>query len=293
MIKTNRDLLVMQSVIGAISSPAKSSPYRISHNGIPMILPGTGGITYNFAIGDNCMNLIGDHVEPGVSMKQIGKDKQYYNGGLNISACIGNIAKIVSGEAKGKTGYVTGKHGGIEHILVWFDENILEDLVIGDRIQIKSFGLGLAIEDHPEITITNLAPDLLNKINPEFDDEGYLMVPVTHIIGPEIMGSGIGASTVARGDYDITTADPITVKKYNLETLRFGDIIAITDTDNTFGRTFRTGAISIGVVVHSNCVIAGHGPGFTTIFTSATGKIKPVMKSYANIAHYLGVKDLS
>ena len=42
MIKTNKENLVMQSVGGKVHSPIISSPYRISRDGKPMILPATG-----------------------------------------------------------------------------------------------------------------------------------------------------------------------------------------------------------------------------------------------------------
>lgn len=42
MIKTNKENLVMQSVGGKVHSPIISSPYRISRDGKPMILPVTG-----------------------------------------------------------------------------------------------------------------------------------------------------------------------------------------------------------------------------------------------------------
>ena len=35
--------------------------------------------------------------------------------------------------------------------------------------------------------------------------------------------------------------------------------------DNRFGRSYLTGAVSIAVIVHSDCLIAGHGPGAATI----------------------------
>ena len=71
--------------------------------------------------------------------------------------------------------------------------------------------------------------------------------------------------------------------------LKFGDIVAIEDTDNSFGRCFKPGAMTIGVVVHSDCVLAGHGPGVTTIATSKEGKIKPVINKNANIGYYLKI----
>lgn len=71
--------------------------------------------------------------------------------------------------------------------------------------------------------------------------------------------------------------------------MRFGDVVAIMDADHTYGRIYKTGAVSIGVIVHSNCATAGHGPGVTTLFTSAEGKIVPVPDSAANIGMYLKI----
>ncbi|MCL0070031.1 DUF4438 domain-containing protein, partial [Dehalococcoidia bacterium] len=72
--------------------------------------------------------------------------------------------------------------------------------------------------------------------------------------------------------------------------LRFGDIVAITDHDNTYGRCYRKGAITIGVVVHSDCRFAGHGPGVCTIISCATPLIEPEIREGANIADILGLR---
>ncbi|MDH5199706.1 MAG: DUF4438 domain-containing protein, partial [Candidatus Bathyarchaeota archaeon] len=70
MLRTNRDKLVKISVIGEVVSPAVSSSiYRISADGEPVILPGTGGITYNVRVGDPACGWMADHVEPGVSLE--------------------------------------------------------------------------------------------------------------------------------------------------------------------------------------------------------------------------------
>jgi hypothetical protein len=79
------------------------------------------------------------------------------------------------------------------------------------------------------------------------------------------------------------------VEKYKLDQLRFGDIVAISDADNSFGRSYREGAVSVGIVVHSDCVIAGHGPGVATLLTSITRKIKFNIDADANIANYLNI----
>lgn len=79
------------------------------------------------------------------------------------------------------------------------------------------------------------------------------------------------------------------VEKYKLDRIRFEDIVAISDADNSFGRSYKEGAVSIGIVVHSDCVIAGHGPGVATLLTSTTGKIKFYLEEEANIANYLNI----
>jgi len=67
MLRTNKEDLVMMSVMGQISHPVKGQrPYLVSHEGKVMLVPGVGGITYNKRVGDRCVGLAGDHVEPGV-----------------------------------------------------------------------------------------------------------------------------------------------------------------------------------------------------------------------------------
>lgn len=291
-MKTNIEQLVKISVQGQVSPPMKRYGFAVKHDGEPMIVPGTGGITYNVKIGDSAFGLQGDHVEPGVSIKisGSGNEKVFENGGLNILACLGNEAKIISGDAKGDQGFVTGKHGGIEHVLIYFPSATLEKMTLDDKILIKAFGQGLKILDAPEVKVMNLDPDLLAKIPLELAND-TLEIPVAGKIPPALMGSGLGASQAYSGDYDLTTADQETIKSLGLDKLRFGDLVALVDTDNTYGRCFRKGAVSIGVVVHSDCILAGHGPGITTIFSSAKGKIKPVLSEKANIGDYLKITE--
>ncbi len=286
MLKTNIDKIITISVIGQISSPTRRQNYRLSHQGEATVFPGTGGITYNVKVGDPVFGWIGDHIEPGVSVKN--KDENE-NRALNVYTCIGNTAWVVSGAVKGKKGIVTGKHGGIEHILVWFPQEVIEKLVIGDQIQIRARGQGFQVMDLPDVKFFNLDPNLFLKINPKVKN-GYIEFPVTHILPPTIMGSGLGSETAASGDYDITTQDPTTIKQLGLDKLRFGDIVYLENTDNSFGRCYKKGAGSVGIVVHSDCIIAGHGPGVTTIATSVKGKIKPIINKNANIAYYLNLK---
>lgn len=293
MIRTNRDRLVVMSVIGQVSSPVfRRVPYSVSAEGQPVVLPGVGGISYNVRVGDPATGWEADHVEPGVSIKNMEKHKDTDRGanvGLNVLSCIGNEAVVVSGEAKGDKGVVTGKHGGIEHVLVDFGPEALDKLVIGDKIMVRAFGVGLKLPNFSQVKVMNVDPDLLGKIPLKEEGDG-LKIPVTHRIPAAIMGSGLGETHTYSGDYDIQLFDPPTVDKYGLDDLRLGDLVAVMDADHSYGRIYRQGAVSVGVVVHSDCVISGHGPGVTTIFTSSEGRITPFIDPEANLANFLGIR---
>lgn len=290
MLRINKDRLVMISIQGKVSNPVRRAAYTVTYDGQSVVVPGVGGITYNIKVGDCAFGWEADHVEPGVSTV-VNEEKRDAppNYAYNILACAGNQARVISGDAKGAVGVVTGHHGGIEHVLIDFAQETLEKLCIEDKILIKAYGQGLKLLDYPEIKIYNLDPSLLEKMNIKEIGDGTIDVPVTCEIPAKLMGSGLGSASVASGDYDITTADKKMVEKYKLDQLRFGDIVAISDADNSYGRSYREGAVSIGIVVHSDCVIAGHGPGVATFLTSITSKIKFHIDTDANIANYLNI----
>jgi hypothetical protein len=292
MLRTNREKLVKLSVMGEVAGPTIKNVYNVSAFGVPCILPGVGGITYNLRVGDFACGWEADHVEPCVS--SINKENDARSGfaantAYNLLSCVGNQAVVVSGDAKGETGTVTGKHGGIDHVLVDFKPEVLDRLLIGDHIQVKAYGTGLKLLDFSEIKLVNMDPCLLDAINPQISGE-KLEVPVTHIIPANIMGSGLGANQVNSGDYDIQLFDDSVVKQFGLEDLRLGDLVAILDADHSFGRIYRQGAVSVGVVVHTNCVTAGHGPGVTSLMTSTNGKIIPHINQKANLASLLKLR---
>lgn len=169
----------------------------------------------------------------------------------------------------------------------------LEKLQIGDKVGIKAYGVGLTLPDHPHVRVMNLDPRLLDRL-PIWEEEGALVVGVAHEVPTAIMGSGLGADTCYHGDYDIQLFDPETVERYGLSDLRRGDLVAIRDTDHSFGRVYCPGALSIGIVVHSDCVVSGHGPGVTTLFTTrAPGALAFRIEPKANLADILGLSSSS
>ncbi len=292
MLKTNADKLIKISVMGEIVSPNFRQLYKVSAAGNPFVLPGVGGITYNLRVGDAAVGWMADHAEPGVSLENKENDPSTGRGpntAFNALCCVGNQAVVATGDAKGDKGIVTGKHGGVEHVLADFSPAVMEKLLIGDKILIKAHGVGLKMLDYPDIKVFNTDPSMLEAWNPQPNGE-KLNVPVTHIVPAAIMGSGLGNNSVNTGDYDIQLFDQGIVDQYGLGNLRLGDLVAIIDADHSFGRIYRQGAISVGVVVHTNCLAAGHGPGVTTLMTSPDGKIVPQISSKANIASLLKLR---
>ena len=290
MLKTNEDKVVEFILQCKPGPPKNSGTWGVDHEGKPFILPSIGGITLNVQAGDPAFGWAGDHIEPGVScIADTMKPFEHPNVSLQIYSCVGNKAKVASGEAKGATGYVIGHHGGSEHVIAEFPRKVKEKLGYNDTITIFGKGQGLRLIDYPDIMIYNLDPELLKKLKIRESGNGHLEVPVTTLVPAACMGSGVGSPHVAKGDYDIMTSDPETVKQYKLDRIRFGDFVALMDHDNRYGRAFRKGAVSIGIVVHSDCLRAGHGPGVATIMTCKTPLIKPVIDPHANIADILKI----
>ena len=292
VLKTNVDRLVKLSVVGDVVSPISRQVYRITAGGVPVILPGVGGITYNVRVGDPACGWEADHVEPGVSIENKENDPRWglgANTALNVLSSVGNDAVVVSGEAKGSKGTVVGKHGGIEHVLVDFPPQAMEKMTIGDKVLVRSFGTGLKLLDFPDVAVMNIDPRVLDALDLVAKGD-KLEVPVTHVVPAATMGSGLGADQTHSGDYDIQMFDEKTRREYGLGDIRLGDLVAIMDADHTFGRIYKQGAVSVGIVVHTDCVQAGHGPGVATLFTSSKGKIAPKISAQANVAAYLKLR---
>jgi hypothetical protein len=291
-LRTNQRELAMVSVAGEIAAPLERGlPWRIGQDGRVRALPGSGGITINQRVGDPCIGLAADHVEPGVSIRNErrtgGTDAA--NQALQSYACIGNLAVVTSGVARGARGIVTGKHGGIDNVLIDFPVAVMRRLAIGDRIQVWAFGLGLRLVDFPDVAIWNCSPHFLSRW-PIRAENRRIFAPVTHVIPSRLMGSGLGRNNVVRGDCDIQLADPAAVRRHNLGTLRYGDVVAITDADNRYGRSAVEGWITIGVVVHSESTVAGHGPGVVSLLSAPAALIQPERRADANIAGYLNIR---
>jgi hypothetical protein len=295
-VRFNGRDLVMVTVAGQVAHPVgRGSPYRVGHDGVARILPGSGGIAVNQRIGDRCVGLAGDHIEPGAALHNNGREvvgpRNGPNQALLTYACVGNVARVVSGPCRGRTGMVTGKHGGVDHLLVDFPTAVLCRLQIGDQIQVHAIGLGLRLLDHPEIVVTSCAPRFIRRWGLR-SQPPRLRVPVTHLMPGSIMGSGVGRPDSVRGDNDIQLFDPDIRRRFRLDCLRFGDCVGIVHSDSRFGRAYRGGTLTIGVVVHGDSTISGHGPGVVSLLTAPAQYLEPVLDPAANLAIMFGLRRL-
>lgn len=290
MFQTNLEELVELSVVGEVSHPPIWG-YRIGTDGRARVLPGVGGVAYNVRVGMSAVRWKADHVEPGVTCQNTVKQYNASEEGFGVLSQIGNRAIVVSGDAKGGEGVVTGKHGGggiFQNVMIDFDDATLDNILPGDKVLVRAFGLGLELTAHPDVTVMNMDPALIDKLGVR-EEGGRLVVPVHLTLPAALMGAGVGQTNNHAGDYDIQLFDPETVAEYRLDTLRLGDIVAMTDVDGRFGRWYHRDHLIIGVVVHTCSTVAGHGPGLTTLFTGHNRHLGYEISEKANLAFALNI----
>lgn len=290
MLKTNVGQLILTAVEGRPVYPSING-WRVSHDGHGVILPGVGGISHNLKLGDSAYGWVADHAEPCVSATASYEHRERgMNLAFNYYACVGNQARLLSGEAKGAMGVVTGTHGGCEHVMIDFPDAVLERMSLDDKIQILAFGQGLRLIDFPEVKIWSLAPDVLQQMKIEPDLEAkQLRIPVTALVPHQLLGSGLGRTDGFKADIDLQTSDQTQIISLKLDQLKLGDFVALMDTKSYYGWSFATGAVTIGVVTHTDSVTAGHGPGITTLMTAEKGEILPLVQPEANLGRYLKI----
>ncbi len=289
MISTNVEKLVKISVIGEVANPSMpplpASPYIISADGEPLLIPAYGGLVYNVKIGDRAVGWAAELIQAGVSIKN--SDAGAHNA-LSVYACIGNPARIVSGQASGAAGVVTGKSGRFaDHVVCHFKQADLEKLSPGDKVQIKAFGVGLRFTDFPLVDIKSCDPDLLGKMQIIIQQE-RLVVPVKAMVPNTIVGAGSGFQSENKV-INLQMTDPDIRREAKLDSLCFGDLVGVQDWDSRYTHGYLRGSVAVGVVSQGASVRSGFGPGITVIMTGSAGQIQPKVVREANIANYLGL----
>lgn len=289
MLKANLSDLVAVSVGGAVAHPSfpglPAEPYRLAADGRPFLLPTYGGIVYNVSVGDRAFGWAADCIHPGVSIKQA---DDLRNRGLNVHACIGNRAKVMTGGAAGAVGIVTGKSGRFsEQVIVHIPRAAREKMAVGDQVVIRSEGMGMVLEDHPLVSLKAVSPALLAVL--PYRSGGALEIGVVAEIPAHMVGAGLGLTSEG-GSIHLQTTDRAEVAALGLDGLRLGDLVALADTDSRYNHGYLRGARAIGVVCATDGPRAGYGPGIAVLMTAPDGALGSYVNPAANIADLMGVE---
>ena len=284
-LATNEAQLVEIAVTGQVSQPGLRYPgYIPDAGGTARILPGMSGVTYNARVGDPAFGWAGDHVEPGASIANPEEGPDF---ALHYLTCVGNRAVVTSGLAAGAEGIVTGEHA---RLLVDLSDEANNLLCVGDSIQISAYGRGLAFVDYPQIELKKCSPDLINNL-PLEEANGKIRVPVAMELPPRIMGSGAELNSEFV-DQDLMSGDRELMAELGIDQMRLGDLVVIPNADHRWGRGYREGAVTIGLCIHGDSIMTGHGPGILALITGAEPVIDWVIDDKANIANYLNIREL-
>ena len=282
-LKTNEKKLIKMSIGGYVTQPSFKNPgYIPDNNGNSVILPGMYGVVNNVKVGDKAFGWNGDHIEPGVSIDSENINEHF---ALHYLVCTGNKAIVRSGEAKGKTGIVTGEHA---RNLIHFEQNILEKICVGDQIDIITHGRGLKLLDFPEIEIKKIDPNLLKSMNFKVENK-KLIVDVAIELPIKIMGSGAELNS-EYVDQDLMSGDRSLMKKLKIDQMKLGDLIVINHADHRWGRSYKKDHVSIALCIHGDSVMTGHGPGIMTIMTGTKKNLGWRINKKANLKNILKIK---
>ncbi|HEX3593408.1 MAG TPA: DUF4438 domain-containing protein [Pseudonocardiaceae bacterium] len=286
-LATNADRLVRQPLRGEVWPPsADRHAYRVDADGTPFVLPGMGGVTLGVHPGDVATGYAADHLEPGLSIRHRDPAANY---AVQFLSCVGNRVTVRSGPAAGATGRVVGQHA---YVLADLAEADLEQVASGDVVDVLAHGQGLKLTDHASIVVKNADPALLPALGVHTGDDGRLVVPVAARVPAEAVGAGAGmvseyANTDLMGAY-AGQGDDLSL---GLESLRIGDIVALADSDHGYGRGWRPGWLTIGVISTGHCRLFGHGPGPSSLLSGPAAAFALVDDSGANVRAAFSIMD--
>ncbi|NNF14680.1 MAG: DUF4438 domain-containing protein [Gemmatimonadetes bacterium] len=289
-LATNEADLIAISVAGQVAHPGfpglPAEPYRLAADGSPFLLPTYGGIVYNVSVGDRAFGWAADCVHPGVSIR-LPDDNQ--NRGLNVFACIGNRARVVTGDAAGSTGFVTGKSGRFsEQVIVHLPREARTRMAVGDQVLVRAEGAGLKLTDHAGVSMKSIDPRLLAAL-PAQEENGRVAFGVVARVPAHLAGAGLGLTSEG-GSLHIQSTDRALLAELDIDRLRLGDLVAFEDTDSRYNHGHLRGATAIGVVCTTDGPRAGYGPGVAILMTAPAGQLGSFEEPGTNLAGLLGLE---
>ncbi|HTS94995.1 MAG TPA: DUF4438 domain-containing protein [Streptosporangiaceae bacterium] len=264
--------LVAVNLLGVAEHPRLGdSPYRVDRDGRCYVPAGDGGIVLGLRLGDSAFGLAADHAAPGACLVHPDPASRH---ALASYACIGNQARVRTGQAAGARGVVLGQRGEEGRVIVGLAQDDLARVRPGDEVAVRACGQGLRPPGlAPEVTVLNLDPDLLGllPVGPGGEDGAAVTVGVRMTVPSRLAGNGIGRPAVA-WDLDLQLPPPGPGGDGDL---LLGDLVAVTDIDARYNMGYRRGWVTVGVVGHGASPLPGHGPGITPILTGPAGTLRP------------------
>jgi hypothetical protein len=225
---------------------------------MPYVPLGDGGIVLGLVLGDSVFALDGDHAAPGACLTHRDPAARH---ALVFYTCVGNEAVVRSGVAAGAKGAVIGKRGEAGRVITGFRPADLARMRPGDQVSVRARGQGFRPGWLPaDVAMMSLDPDLLATLPIAAGGDGRLGVGVRAVLPARLAGNGLGRPA-AGWDLDLQ------VGPNDWRDLRLGDLVAIEDVDARYNMGYRTGWVSVGIVVHGGSPQPGHGPGMTPILT--------------------------
>ena len=279
-LATNAERLVRQPLRGEVwPALADRHAYRVDADGVPFVLPGMGGVTLGVHPGDIATGYAADHLEPGLSIRHRAPAANY---ALQFLSCVGNVVTVRSGPAAGATGRVIGQHA---YVLADLAEDELAQIASGDVVDVLARRAGAHAHRPPrhrrEERRTRPArrPSACTPAT-----TAGCAVPVAVRVPAAAVGAGAGmvsefANTDLMGAYAGQGED----LSLGLESLRIGDVVALEDQDHRFGRGWRPGWTTIGVISTGHCRLFGHGPGPSSILSGPSDAFALVDEPAANL----------
>jgi hypothetical protein len=238
-----------------------------------------GGVTLGVHCGDPATGYAADHLEPGLSVRHRDPAANY---ALQYLSCVGNTVTVTSGPAAGATGFVIGQHA---YVLCDLPEQALRSVTAGDQVTVFAVGQGMVLPDHPAVVVKNCSPRLLAALAGGTGPDGRLRVHVAARVPAEAVGAGAGmaseyANTDLMGAYEVGGEE----LSLGLHGLRIGDLVALEDQDHRYGRGYREGWLSVGVISTGSGRLFGHGPGPSTIMSGPAEAFTVIDDPAANLA---------
>ncbi len=277
MLNTNQEQLIEMLLQGVSSTPIFTQSASAAK--------GPGGMALNLKVGDSVFGWAVDHAAPCVSIVSSRSQSP-----LPLLACLGNEARILSGEAKGTRGIITGISKAHGQVFIDFPDSIFEHISLEDTIQIRAFGQGLRLVDYEQVVLGGVSPELLDKMKIEEDvQEHQLRIPVTAKISAQALVSASQQTLGLNLDLNLQYTDLEQIKEFQLEHLRLGDVVAIVDHPTRYQGRLQQEMVSIAIVTYTASSESDLGPGIQTIMTGTPEALSPFLHEDSNLGRYLNL----